>query len=89
MPNVVVYLRAQDERLLTEAGKDPGQWVRDQVRNALEAFEAPPVEIPGQTKVSEGGAEEPIRATPRAVTPAAPNTAAPSGFRGPDPKVKK
>ena len=34
--NVVVYLRADDERLLQEHGLDPAAWVRELVRNRIE-----------------------------------------------------
>jgi hypothetical protein len=36
MGKVIVYLRARDERELKAIGVDPGDWVRDLVRRALE-----------------------------------------------------
>ena len=33
---VVVYLRVEDEKKLTEAGKDPAAWVKGLVRHALD-----------------------------------------------------
>lgn len=32
----VVYIRARDERGLEAAGLDPGEWVRELVKNALD-----------------------------------------------------
>ncbi len=32
----VIYVRARDEKELEAAGHDPGDWVRDVVKNALE-----------------------------------------------------
>lgn len=49
----VVYLREPDERELQAAGIDPGQWVRDVVKQALAARKAARVadQAPAQREV--------------------------------------
>ncbi len=70
MPNVVVYLRAEDSRNLESAGLNPAEWVRSLVRGALERGLA-------GTEVGRGDAREyagstSVKQAPAASVPASP-----------------